>query len=223
MPVSEVHAVSKIDQSALPPDHPADHPVNRALDRLYLATLRIDSCACLSCGARWDEDAESGYFALRVALAEAISNAILRGNGESSRKFVRVRATVSPEKVVFDIVDEGEGFDLDEDRPAAFQRREYARAADGLAALLRGERPANLANPEVVDEVLRVVGFWLAYLILQLIGGAYALRLDRGLSPAEVFGTEPGTHWDKERGLDDRQYIVPGGGGFGEIMNNAYV
>jgi uracil phosphoribosyltransferase len=51
----------------------------------------------------------------------------------------------------------------------------------------------------------------------------YALRVDRGLSPAEVFGTEPGTHWEKERGLDDRQYIVPGGGGFGEIMNNAYV
>ena len=54
---------------------------------------------------------------VRVALAEAISNAILRGNGESSKKFVRVRATVSPEKVVFDVVDEGEGFDLDEDRP----------------------------------------------------------------------------------------------------------
>ncbi|MBF5042629.1 uracil phosphoribosyltransferase [Aggregicoccus sp. 17bor-14] len=51
----------------------------------------------------------------------------------------------------------------------------------------------------------------------------YALRLDRGMSPPEVFGTVPGTHWEKERGLDERQYIVPGGGGFGEIMNNAYV
>jgi uracil phosphoribosyltransferase len=51
----------------------------------------------------------------------------------------------------------------------------------------------------------------------------YAIRLDRGLSPPEVFATEPGQLWDKERGLDDRQYIVPGGGGFGEIMNNAYV
>jgi len=51
----------------------------------------------------------------------------------------------------------------------------------------------------------------------------YALRLDRGLSPPEVFGTVPGELWEKERGLDDRQYIVPGGGGFGEIMNNAYV
>ena len=51
----------------------------------------------------------------------------------------------------------------------------------------------------------------------------YAVRLDRGMSPDEVFDTVPGTLWDKERGLDDHQYIVPGGGGFGEIMNNAYV
>ncbi len=51
----------------------------------------------------------------------------------------------------------------------------------------------------------------------------FALRLDRGLSPPEVFESEPGKFWDQERGLDDRQYIVPGGGGFGEIMNNAYV
>ena len=51
----------------------------------------------------------------------------------------------------------------------------------------------------------------------------YALRLDRGLSPEDIFDTIPGTHWERERGLDDKQYIVPGGGGFGEIMNNAYV
>jgi uracil phosphoribosyltransferase len=51
----------------------------------------------------------------------------------------------------------------------------------------------------------------------------YAIRLDRGMSPPEVMDSVPGTHWDKERGLDDKQYIVPGGGGFGEIMNNAYV
>jgi uracil phosphoribosyltransferase len=51
----------------------------------------------------------------------------------------------------------------------------------------------------------------------------FAIRVDRGLSPADVLATEPGTHWERERGLDDRQYIVPGGGGFGEIMNNAYV
>jgi uracil phosphoribosyltransferase len=53
----------------------------------------------------------------------------------------------------------------------------------------------------------------------------YAVRLDRGLSPAKVLETDavPGTYWDQERGLNDKHYIVPGGGGFGEIMNNAYV
>lgn len=51
----------------------------------------------------------------------------------------------------------------------------------------------------------------------------YAIRLDRGLSPPEVLATPPGTHWDREKGLNDKHYIVPGGGGFGEIMNNAYV
>jgi serine/threonine-protein kinase RsbW len=54
---------------------------------------------------------------VRVALAEAISNAILRGNGESGAKNVRVRAIVSDDAVVFDIVDEGPGFDLGAERP----------------------------------------------------------------------------------------------------------
>jgi uracil phosphoribosyltransferase len=51
----------------------------------------------------------------------------------------------------------------------------------------------------------------------------YAIRLDRGLSPPDVLASVPGTHWDRERGLNDKHYIVPGGGGFGEILNNAYV
>lgn len=51
----------------------------------------------------------------------------------------------------------------------------------------------------------------------------YAFRLDRGLSPADVLATEPGARWEEERGLDDHQYIVPGAGGVGEIMNNAWV
>ena len=51
----------------------------------------------------------------------------------------------------------------------------------------------------------------------------YALRLDRGLSAPEVLSTVPGERWEEERGLTDHQYIVPGGGGLGEIMNNSYV
>jgi uracil phosphoribosyltransferase len=51
----------------------------------------------------------------------------------------------------------------------------------------------------------------------------YALRVDRGLSSQDVLATVPGARWDEERGLDDRQYIVPGAGGVGEILNNAWV
>jgi uracil phosphoribosyltransferase len=51
----------------------------------------------------------------------------------------------------------------------------------------------------------------------------YALRLDRGLSPPDILSTRPGEKWDQEKGLNGEQYIVPGGGGFGELFNNAYV
>jgi uracil phosphoribosyltransferase len=51
----------------------------------------------------------------------------------------------------------------------------------------------------------------------------YALRLDRGLSPADVLQTMPGERWNEERGLTDKHYIVPGGGGLGEVMNNSFV
>ncbi len=51
----------------------------------------------------------------------------------------------------------------------------------------------------------------------------YACRLDRGLSAPDVLKSVPGSRWEEERGLNDKQYIVPGGGGFGEILNNSFV
>jgi len=51
----------------------------------------------------------------------------------------------------------------------------------------------------------------------------YALRLDRGRSPAHVLSSVPGTHWDQESGLNEHDYIIPGAGGLGEVINNAYV
>lgn len=51
----------------------------------------------------------------------------------------------------------------------------------------------------------------------------YSLRLDRGLSDQAVLSEPPGKLWAQERGLNDKDYIVPGGGGFGEIMNNSFV
>jgi uracil phosphoribosyltransferase len=51
----------------------------------------------------------------------------------------------------------------------------------------------------------------------------YTIRVDRGLSPPEILKTKLGSRWSEERGLNDKHYIVPGGGGFGEVLNNAYV
>lgn len=51
----------------------------------------------------------------------------------------------------------------------------------------------------------------------------YAFRLDRGLSTNEILQSELGQYWEQERGLNDHDYIVPGAGGFGEIMNNSFV
>src|SRR5947209_2566862 len=47
-----------------------------------------------------------------VALSEALSNAILRGNESHTEKQVRVRALVDDAQLVFEVVDEGAGFDL---------------------------------------------------------------------------------------------------------------
>ena len=48
-----------------------------------------------------------------VALTEALSNAILRGNRGMREKHVRVRAMVSDSALVLEVADEGAGFDLD--------------------------------------------------------------------------------------------------------------
>ena len=51
----------------------------------------------------------------------------------------------------------------------------------------------------------------------------HALRLDRGFSSSDALNSAPGLHAAQERGLDEHQYIVPGAGGLGEVLNNAWV
>ncbi len=51
----------------------------------------------------------------------------------------------------------------------------------------------------------------------------YSARLDRGFSSQKALEAAPGTHWSEEKGLNDNQYIVPGAGGVGELINNAFV
>src|SRR5580692_4813053 len=52
-------------------------------------------------------------FAIPVALAEALSNAMLRGNRDDRAKHVGVRASIEGPNLVLDITDEGDAFDLD--------------------------------------------------------------------------------------------------------------
>ncbi len=49
-----------------------------------------------------------------VALSEALSNAILRGNADAPGRHIRLRATVSDRALVFEVADEGPGFDFDD-------------------------------------------------------------------------------------------------------------
>lgn len=48
-----------------------------------------------------------------VALTEAVSNAILRGNRDDPAKHVHVRAEVDQMRLVLEVGDEGEGFDFE--------------------------------------------------------------------------------------------------------------
>lgn len=50
-------------------------------------------------------------FRLRVALAEALSNAILRGNQEDPVKRIRICAELHAESIRLAVCDEGDGFD----------------------------------------------------------------------------------------------------------------
>jgi uracil phosphoribosyltransferase len=51
----------------------------------------------------------------------------------------------------------------------------------------------------------------------------FALRVDRGLSSPDVLKSPLGLYWDQEKGLNNNQYIVPGAGGLGELLNNSFV
>jgi serine/threonine-protein kinase RsbW len=64
-------------------------------------------CALMRFGAR------QLMLNLAVALTEALSNAILRGNNDDPAKHVHVMARVDPAHLIIEVRDEGEGFDLD--------------------------------------------------------------------------------------------------------------
>ena len=69
--------------------------------------------AAPGCGSLGPRTAEVDQASYAVALSEALSNAILRGNLEDPKKTVRIHARVDSSALVVDVVDEGDGFDLE--------------------------------------------------------------------------------------------------------------
>jgi serine/threonine-protein kinase RsbW len=49
-----------------------------------------------------------------VALSEALSNAILRGNGERTGAHVQVKVDVTEERLILEVLDEGLGFNIED-------------------------------------------------------------------------------------------------------------
>jgi uracil phosphoribosyltransferase len=91
--------------------------------------------------------------------------------------------------------------------------------AAGMYNKLRGGPPAKLIALHLI-----VTPEYLKRVREQVPGMAvYAVRLDRGLSAPDVLESGLGERWDEEKGLNEKQYIVPGAGGLGEILNNSYV
>jgi serine/threonine-protein kinase RsbW len=87
-----------------------------------------------------------------VALTEALSNAIIRGNGEDPRKHVHLRATVYDRALVFDITDDGPGFDMSGvDYDASDPAQLYAEDGRGIFLMRRlMDRVEQLRGPRHV-------------------------------------------------------------------------
>ena len=98
-----LHAGGRDDQRVIEVDIPSDV---QYIEKVVELVQR--ECALMKFGAR------QLMLNLAVALTEALSNAILRGNNDDPSKHVQVTASVDSTRVVIEVIDEGEGFDIDE-------------------------------------------------------------------------------------------------------------
>jgi serine/threonine-protein kinase RsbW len=98
-----LHASGRDDARVIELDIPSDvQYIEEVVERVQR------ECAVMQFGAR------QLMLNLAVALTEALSNAILRGNGDDPSKHVHVTARVDSVRLVLEVMDEGRGFDLDQ-------------------------------------------------------------------------------------------------------------
>ena len=97
-----VHGGGRDDARVIEVDIPSDV---QYIEKVVELVQR--ECALMKFGAR------QLMLNLAVALTEALSNAILRGNNDDPAKHVHVTARVDTIRLVVEVMDEGGGFDLD--------------------------------------------------------------------------------------------------------------
>lgn len=79
--------------------------IKSRIDSIYPVEQAILNEAAL---AGFNEDA---CFSLRLAIDEAVVNAIIHGNGQQETKQIHITAAFDESKVAITVRDEGEGFD----------------------------------------------------------------------------------------------------------------
>jgi serine/threonine-protein kinase RsbW len=80
----------------------------RIRESRYIASLIARVCDAMAAAGYGSQD----LFAFRLALDEAISNAIIHGNRRDATREVTVSYRVSATRIVATVQDEGQGFDL---------------------------------------------------------------------------------------------------------------
>ena len=73
---------------------------------------RVVELVAMQC-AQFSYPARQCRLNIPVALSEALSNAILRGNGERAGAHVQVKIDVTQERLILEVLDEGLGFDFE--------------------------------------------------------------------------------------------------------------
>jgi serine/threonine-protein kinase RsbW len=73
---------------------------------------RVVEIVAMQC-AQFSYPARQCRLNIPVALSEALSNAILRGNGERAGAHVQVKIDVTQERLILEVLDEGLGFDFE--------------------------------------------------------------------------------------------------------------
>ena len=104
------HPPTAGDNGRLPDKYRVALKVEIPSDVAYIE--RVVALVTRECAAL-DVPAQLVRLNVPVALSEALSNAILYGNGEDPEKHVRVRAAVTDEHLILEVSDEGGGFDLE--------------------------------------------------------------------------------------------------------------